>query len=340
MTHSITRISPAPRTTRWIAILFVLAAGCAAAGPATQPVQTASAWGPEVNGVRARLNGPAEIEQNAPLPVTFELDSAPASVPAGVTSFDRYLAYTHLRLTLTNVATGRPTEIATREFSGPFAGPNRGQDASPLDGKPIKPIEAEFPLRSAGLGLTPGAYDCAVSYSSEWGYRGYSQRTRPKQLWRGELRTAPMRLIVKPEIPRPVTFRVPKRLRLTPNLAATEPAGGAREQDLKVVFLPEDAERETATLGNGMYLGTRIVCRAGSREISETLHSGPPQPGDPNPIDYWRFALDAHPPGSEAQYTIEVFATADPPHHMWDPAPGANDYKTLWRKTFVVRQGK
>jgi hypothetical protein len=306
---------------RWIIGLALLAAGCAAA-PATQPIQTTSAWGPQINGLRARFSAPAEIEHNALLAVSFELQSDPASVLPGVTGFDRYLVETHLRLTLTSVATGRPIEIGPYEFSGPSPGPNRGQDASPLDQSPIKPVQTEFPLRSAGEKLKPGEYDCVVSYSSERGDRGYTQATRPRQLWAGELRTAPMRLIVKPEIVRPVTFLVPKRLHLT--------------ADLRVVFLPEDAERVTADLGNGMFLGTRITCRAGSQEISETLHGGPPQPGGPNPIDNRHFALEAHPPGGQTQYIIEIFATADPPHHMWDPGPRSNDYRTLWQKQFVV----
>lgn len=298
------------RLTRLMIAVFVLAAGCTAAGPAAQPVQTTFAWGPEVKGLRARLQAPAEIEQNAPLAVAFELQCDPRAVPAGITGFDRYLAYTHLRLILTRAATGRAIEMGTQEFSGPFAGPNRGQNASPLNETPIKPIQTEFPLRAAGEGLKPGVYDCVVSYASDRGKRGYTERTRPKGLWLGQLRTAPVRLTIKPEVPRDVTFQVPMRLRLTP--------------DQKVVFLPGDAERVTVALGNGMFLCTRITRDTGL----ETLTSRTPEPGGPNPIDDWRLA-DSHPVNGKAQYTIEVFATGDPPHHMWDPGPGANDYKTL-----------
>lgn len=33
-------------------------------------------------------------------------------------------------------------------------------------------------------------------------------------------------------------------------------------------------------------------------------------------------------------YTIEVFETAEQPHHAWHPDPTLEDYKVLWKKTF------
>lgn len=319
MTYPITLVSAVPRLTGLIAAVFVLAAGCTAAGPATQPVQRASAWGPEVNGLRARFIAPAEIEQNAPLAVAFEVQCDARSVPAGMSGFDSHSVDTHLRLTLTNVATGQPFEIGPYEYRGPLL---VGEDASPLDGKPMKPIATKFPLRAAGQGLKPGVYDCVVSYSLKTGERGRFLKADPEQLWHGELRAAPMRLTVKPEVLRAVTFPVPKSLRLT--------------RDRKVVFLPEDAERITADLGNGMFIGARIICRAESREMHEEVGGPPPQPGGANPIDDWDLKLKSHPPGGMAEYTIEVFAMAD-----WQDVrfagPGVDDYKTLWKKQFVLR---
>jgi hypothetical protein len=309
---------------RSLLVLTIFATGCTAAGPATLLPQRTAVWGPEVKGLRARFMAPAEIEQNAPLAVAFELRWDPGAVPVGITGFDRYFADTRLRLTLTNMATGRADEIGPYEFDGPSPGPNRGQYVSPLDGTAIKPITTKFPLRAAGERLEPGMYDCVVSYASERGYRGYTKGQSPKGLWRGELRTAPMRLIVKPEVLRPVTFLVPRRLRLT--------------RDLKVVYLPEDTDRVTAMLGNGMYVGTRIVCHSGSQEVFQELDGGPPpQPDGPIPIDDWHPGESRLADG-QAQYTIEVLATADPPHHMWGPEPGFDDYKTLWKKQFVVRR--
>jgi hypothetical protein len=301
---------------RLIAFVVVLAAGAGCTATATGPVQILSPWGPETNGLRARLQAAAAIEQNALLAVSFELRSDPASLPAGITRLDRFYPAPHLRLTLTNAATGRVIELKPYDLNGPF-GPDRYENTVPLDGRPLKPLTAEFPLRLAGNALTPGAYDCTISYS-DLGHTISSQRPRPKDLWTGQLRTAPSRLTVKPEIVRPVTFLVPKRLRLTP--------------DLKVVFLPEDAEPVTVMLGNGMYLGTIVSGDAGA------LTSGTPEPGGPNPIDDWHVPPHSPPSGGKAEYTIEIFATADPPHHFWMPEPGNNDYKTLWRKTFVVRQ--
>jgi hypothetical protein len=300
-----------------IATLFVLAAGCAAAGPATQPVQKAPAWGPEVNGLRARFTAPAEIEQNAPLAVSFELRCDAGSIPAGVNGLDSCLAGTHLQLTLTNVTTGQAFEIGPHEFSGPLLA---GWDAWPLDGSPIQPIRTDFALRAAGDGLKPGAYDCVVSYSSEKGQRGCVQHTQPKALWRGELRTVPVRLTIQPEVLRPVVFAVPRRLRLT--------------RDLKVVYLSDDTDRVTAMLGNGMYVGRKIVCHSGAQEHFEELGGvPPPKPGGSNSIDDWSLE-GRRPVNGKLEYTIEVSATADPTGQMW--GPGANDFKTLWKKEFVV----
>jgi hypothetical protein len=301
---------------RLIAFVVVLAAGAGCTATATGPVQVLSPWGPETNGLSARFQAPAEIEQNALLIFSFELQCDPHSLPAGTTRLDRFYPAPHLRLTLMNVATGRVIQLKPYEMAGPCDS-DRYENTVPLDGRPLQRIQAEFPLRSAGNALTPGAYDCTISYSDP-GHTISSQRPRPKDLWTGQLRTAPSRLTVKPEIFRPVTFLVPKRLRLTP--------------DLKVVFLPEDAERITVMLGNGMYLGTMVSGDAGA------LTSGTLEPGGPNPIDDWHVPPHSPPPGGKAEYTIEIFATADPPHHFWMPEPGNNDYKTLWRQTFVVRQ--
>jgi hypothetical protein len=320
MTYPMTPVSAVPRLTGLIAALFVLVAGCAAARPATQPVQRASAWGSEVNGLRARLKAPAEIEQNAPLAVSFELRCDPGSVPAGITGFDSYRVCTHLQLTLTDVTTGQAFDIGPREFSTPLLASYLSDNASLLGGTSLKPIQTEFPLRAAGEGLKAGVYDCVVSYSSERGHRGDTEGRRSKELWRGELRTAPARLTIQPEVLRNVTFQVPKRLRLMP--------------DQKVVYQSEDTDRVTAMLGNGMYVGRRIVCHSGSQEHFEELGGvPPPKPGDSDPIDDWSLA-DRRPVNGNLEYTIEVFATADPPGHMWEPEE--NDYKTLWKKEFVV----
>ena len=320
MTYPMTPVSAATCLTRLIASMFVLAAGCTGAGPATQPVHTASAWSPEVNGLRARLSAPAEIEQCAPLAVSFELRCDPASVPAGMTRLETVFGGRHLRLTLTNVTSGQAFEIGPREYSTPLLASYLSDNASLLGGKSLEPIQAEFPLRAAGDGLTPGVYDCVVSYSSARGHREYRGS---EALWRGELRAAPVRLMVKPEVLRPVTFAVPTRLRLTP--------------DQKVVYLPEDTDRVTAMLGNGMYVGRKIICHSGAREQFEELGSvPPPTPGGSSSIDDWSL-VGRRPVNGKLEYTIEVFATSEPGGHDW--APEENDYKTLWKKEFVVEVG-
>jgi hypothetical protein len=316
MTDPNTRMSKGLRIAGLVATVFVLAAGRIAAGPATRPVQRTSDWGPEVNGLRARLLAPAEIEHNAPLTVSVELRCDPASLPPGIARFDRSRPSERLRLTLTNSATGRAVELKPFDLYLLLAS-DVHENTEPLGGRPLEPIQAVFLLRSARDALTSGAYDCTVTYSDP-GHAESTQRPQPKDLWAGELHTAPMRITIKPEVLRPVTFLVPKRLRLT--------------RDQKVAFLPEDAERVTVKLGNGMFLGMAV---SGD---SEMLTSGTPEAGGPNPIDDWHIPSHAPPPGGKAEYTIEIFATGDPPHHMWMPAPGSHDYVTLWRKTFIVRQ--
>jgi hypothetical protein len=144
-----------------VAVLTVLAA---ASGPATQPVQTASAWGPEVNGLRARLNAPAEIEQNVALSVSIELRCDPASLPPGIARFGRSYPNKRLRLALTNAATGRVVELKPFDLHLLLAS-DVHENTEPLDGRPLEPIRASFLLRSARDALTPGAYDCTLSYS-------------------------------------------------------------------------------------------------------------------------------------------------------------------------------
>jgi hypothetical protein len=317
MSHPITPISAVSRLTALMAALFVLAAACTAAAPATQPVQTASAWGPQVDGLRARLLAPVEIEQNVALSVSVELRCDPASLPAGVARFGRSYPNKRLRLALTNAATGRVVEVKPFDL-GMLLASDVHENTDPLDGRPLEPIGALFLLRSARDALTPGAYDCTVSYSDP-GHDESNRGPRPKDVWSGVLHTAPMRITMKPEVLRPVTFLVPKRLRLTP--------------DLKVIFLPEDAERKTVMLGNGIFLGTDVSGACGM------LMSGTPEPDGSNPIDNWHVPPHAPPPGGNAEYTIEIFATGDPPHHMWMPAQDSDDYTTLWKKKFVVRAG-
>jgi hypothetical protein len=299
---------------RSLLVLTVFGTGCAAAGPATHPVQMASAWGPEVNGLRARLNAPAEIEQNAPLAVSVELQCDPASLPPGIARFNRSHPVERLRLMLTNAATGRVLELKPFDLHLLLAS-DVHENTEPLDGHPLEPIRADFLLRPARDMIT-GAYDCTVRYSDPE-RSDSTQRPRPKDVWSGVLHTAPIRITVKPEIRHTVTFLVPKRLRLT--------------RDQKVVFLPEDAERVTAMLGNGMFLGTEV---SGQRGM---LMSGTPEPDGSNPIDDWHIPPHAPPPGGQAVYIIEIFATGDPPHHMWMPAQDSDDYTTLWKKQFVVR---
>lgn len=315
MTYPITRISAVPRITGLMAALFVLAVGCAAAGPATLPVQTASDWGPQVNGLRARLLAPAEVEQNVALSVSIELRCDPASLPPGIARFGRSYPNKRLRLALTNATTGHVVELKPFDLHLLLAS-DVHENTEPLDGRPLESIRALFLLRSARDALTPGAYDCTLSYSDS-GHAEPTQGSRRKDVWSGVLHTAPMRITMKTEVLRPVTFLVPKRLRLT--------------RDQKVVFAPEDAERVTVMLGNGMFLGTEISGDFGM------LTSGTPEPGGPNPIDDWHIPPHAPPPGGKAVYTIEIFATGDPPHHMWMPAQDSDDYTKLWKKQFVVR---
>jgi hypothetical protein len=261
------------------------------------------------------------VEQNAGIALSFELQAEPGAVPAGVSGLDKSAPESGLRLTLTDVASGRVFEIKPFDLGGPMLF-RRGENVAPLDGARIRPIHAEFPLRSAGDALVPGDYDCVVHYSRKSDEEDHTSRTGPTGLWHGEVSSAPVWVTVKPEVIRPVSFLVPKRLRLT--------------RDERVVFTSGDAEPLTVTLGNGMFLGTRITSSRGT----EMLIGGKLEPDGQNPIDDWKWG-ESPPVGEKAEYTIEVFVTSDRPHHMWMPSPAANDYLTLWSKQFFVqRSGK
>ena len=117
------------------------------------------------------------------------------------------------------------------------------------------------------------------------------------------------------------TFLVPTRLRLT--------------RDHKVVFLRQDAQRVKVITTNGLIVGTRILCSNENDIVSEFLQSRALTPSQPDTIDDWRLN-DPRGPADQVTYSIEVFETARRPEHMWDPAPGVDDYKMLWRKTFTV----
>ena len=289
----------------------LLVAGCSS--PLSTPPQ-ASPWGPQSTGISTRFTAPVTIEQNAPLAISLELRCDPAFVPSGVGRFDRSQTESRVRLTLKNTSSSQVTVLNPFDLGGP-TDPRWEQYAAPLDGRPLAPFEFQFLTRPANPPIAPGTYECTLTYSSR---PAPTVPTRPADVWSGDLRTAARLLTITPEIVRPVTSLVPTRLRLT--------------KDRKVVFDPHDSQRITANLGNGMFLGTRITTDRGA----ETLTSGTPDPTSPNPIDDWRL-LDASPTDGHARYTLEVFATADPPHHFWGPHPGFNQYQTLWQSQFTVR---
>jgi len=260
---------------------------------------------------------PTEIEQNAILAASVEFRYDPHSVAAGIDRFDRFLAADHLQLRLKDVTSGKSFQIDA--YGDPGAGmafPDRGRDCVLLSQSPVQQVAAEFPLR-AGEPLKPGRYECTFNYSTRR-YPGFAESGPPPGNWTGELETKPISLTVRPEIRRPYSLLIPKQLRLT--------------SDQQVIFRHEDAERITAALGNGMYMGTRVTWSG-----RELLLGGLLEPDGANPIDDWKLA-DAAPLGGKREYVIEIFATSDRPYHMWGPGPGANDYQTLWQGHFLVQQ--
>ena len=310
--------------TRSFAVAILLSCvSIACATPTTAPSRPASDWGRASRGLQARIDAPLEVEQNDPLTIQFHLRAIPAELPKSVDRIDTFLFPAWTELMLKDIRTGKEFRVATYDPSLGMPVSDDGTHFVRLNGHAIEPRKIAFPLRSVGDALEPGAYDCTVSYSTDRIDRHWLARRPAEGFWSGEVRSGPLRLRVLPEKLRVRSVSVPNKLTLDPNLI--------------VIFAPDDAREVKFPVRNGTFFGTRITRSDGPEE----LRSGLLAPGPANPVDDWGI----RPPKAgrvtgRVTYTIELFETALPPQHFWAPAPGSNDYRTLWTGTFVVSGNK
>jgi hypothetical protein len=311
------------------------------AGPAAEPTTRphveetrTSPWGKAVHGLQARVRLPAQVEQNAPIEVSFEIECKPHQLPAGVSRLNTRRLPTLLRLTLTDVSTSDRVVLKPYDPNGP---PEPTDSFVALSGRTVPPFRISFPLlRSypmtrdlAVLGWTlrseaePGLYDGVVSYSYslEDGSEGLGTEKEKSRFWTGSFCSAPVRIKIVPETPKTKTLVVPKRLRIEGHY---------------VVFGKDDSEEVKRPIRNGCFIGTRITGGDGTAAFG-LWSSCWDQPGkgarigDLNNGDPKRRAKER-----TLTYTIEIFETARLPESQWRPAPGADGYRTLWNETFTL----
>jgi hypothetical protein len=308
-----------------------------AAEPTTRPhveETRTSPWGKAVRGLQARAQLPAQVEQNAPIEVSFEIQCKPHQLPAGVSRLNTRRLPTLLRLILTDVSTSERLVLRPYDPNGP---PEPTDSFVALSGRTVPPFRISFPLlrsdpitrdlRVVGWTLRseaePGLYDCVVSYSYslEDDPEGLGGEKEKSRLWTGSFESAPVRIEIVPETPKTKTLVVPKRLRIEGHY---------------VVFGKDDAEEVKRPIRNGCFIGTRITGGDGTAAFG-LRSSWWDQPGkgvrigDLNNGDPKRTAKKR-----TLTYTIEIFETARLPESQWHPAPGADGYETLWKQTFIV----
>ena len=288
---------------------------------ASQPATVASPWGKAVAGLRARVVGPESVEKNSWIGFSLELQADPDHLPRGVTGVNTYLFPNGLRLTLTDPATGESVTVTPPTEDGPSPQPDDGGRVVKLGAEPVGLPRATFPLVTAADRLPPGAYDVVVSYKpprSPGGQKGAPAGAAATPTWEGEIVSGPLRLRILPEVPRTRTLLLPRRLHLDP--------------DRDVRYSREDAEEVVVPVRNGYTLGTKITHEPEDQRMG--VFSGPPVPaGGDRPatgIEFWSADMEGV---RKISFTIEVFETAEAPHHIWVPGPGAHGYKTLWKKT-------
>jgi hypothetical protein len=88
--------------------IFLVASFVSAEPPATtQPATRRSLSGPVVSGIQARLQSLIDVEQNAALPVTLEIQCDPDLLPAGIARLNTFLYRVHCQLRMVNASSGK-----------------------------------------------------------------------------------------------------------------------------------------------------------------------------------------------------------------------------------------
>ena len=299
----------------------------AVAADTVRPAERGSLWGPVVKGVQSRLFMPTEIEQDALVPIRFDIADDPDHLPPEMDRFDTFLLDTRVALSMTNVTTKKSVTLRPPVAINGIPTVDSGNDFVRLDGSAIKPFKMNVALRSAGATLEPGEYDCVLTCPIE--------ENRPQWLiqpvppgdgwWSGKFETAPLRVKVVPATAKKRLLFLPKKAYLAKSQLNAGFDLRCDKHDVEAVDVP---------VRNGCYLGTRISREGGASELTGDAISLPEgglifdDPTDP------KVKVK---PGEELTYTVEVFETARPSEHLWMPVPGQDEYKSLWTRSFKVK---
>ena len=310
-----------------LTFLVLSAASRAIASDAAPSSQRASLWGPVVKGVQSRLFMATEIEQDALIPIRFDIADDPAHLPPGMDRFDTFLLDTRVVLSLTNIKTKKSVIVRPPVPENGIPTVDSGNDFVRLDGSEIKPFQMNVALRSARATLEPGEYDCVLSCPIE--------ANRPQWLiqpvppgdgwWSGRFETTPLRIKIVPATAKTRSLSLPKNAYLAKSQLNTGFELRCDKLDVEAVDVP---------VRNGCYLGARISREGGASELTGDAISLPAgglifdDPTDP------KVKVKA---GEELTYTVEVFETARPAEHHWMPVPGQDEYKSLWTRSFKVK---
>ena len=303
---------PAPSTTR----------------PATTAPTKASLWGEPMLGVQARLTLPAEVEQDALVPIRLEIVDDPDRLPPNTNRLDTFLLETRIAITFTGVKTRQSVTVVPPVPVNGIPTINQGTDFAPLDGSPLKPFDMTVALRPAGAALAPGEYDCVLSYAAEGRQPQWLIQPAPpgQGWWSGKFQTAPVRVKVVPATEKKRTLYLPKTAHLSHSGLNSGFDLRCDKTDVEAVDVP---------VRNGCYLGTRIGRVHGASSLMSgelSLPEGGTLFDDPTSTPD---AKDK--PGDELTYTVEVFETERAAEHGWMPVEGTDGYKTLWQRTFKVK---
>ena len=308
--HGVTAESPA----------LSASGGAAALPPEPMP---ARGWGEESAGVRLSVAAPGEIEQGTPLATEFRFVADPARLAPGVKAIDvwdyeEFQARCVLRL---RDAAGREVVVRPYSPSGPPMPPPPDGDADGIGllAGETAPVRVTFPLVRAYDALPPGAYQVVVSYSFDakvppaWGAQADAWRARG--LWTGTVTSAEFPLVIRPEMPRTRTWRLPTSLAAVTTDDGRLVVRAAGEED---VVLPDR---------NG-----RGIVTTWARDGFVYSIEGGREPHAGGVIDDER-AVDGGLRGKSARYDVEVREITEPLVHG---SSRAGTFRVLWSRSFRV----
>ena len=283
-----------------------------------QPLQTTT-WSEDRLGLQFRVKAPQQIEEGMPLKVHVEFRGKAQDLKATVQKVNLSFLDACLELSLSSAAIGEALTVRPYDPTGGLLLWEGDMRVALVDGNASTHRKTIFPLLTLRDTLSPGQYECRVTYTFPGEHKTlFSRRTeaewRDAGFWTGTVTSGPFTLNVLKETPKMQTYCLPKRLYV--------------EKGSMIHFRMEDADEVKLPVRNGHFLGTYYY--RGNEKTCYKLTSGVPKPDDVMCIDHR--VLDRN-----TSYRLEVFETATPPSHLWDPRviPGA--YRVLWKKTYQVK---